>query len=389
MPIPLHCPNPACPHFEHPPARWKVRFGSYATLAHGTVNRYRCSACGRTFSDQTESMHYFAKRRLPLFAIARSLNAGAPMRDTAARYHTSPAAIRNAVLRLGRQAMIAQIHLLDALPPQHAVAFDGLRSFVTSQDYPCDITTVVTATGEMILTMIHSITKRGGTTTQEQQKRCKKKYDVWVPKRRATKDAILLLCHEMLDYLRHTPTTPITIDTDEHPLYRAILTHQPCYRHLKLIKRLRHIRTSGRAPRTITNRLFPVNYVDRLIRHREKEHMRETIAFGRHTTVQMHRTWLFAWNHNTERPWREKQPKEGTHALNTGIGAEAIKRVRAEFYTRRKRVTDQGVPDSIRKVFLSEAATPPVRWRKGQKGTTVRVPFYAADDLLAAISTGL
>ena len=65
MPIPLHCPNPACLHFEHPPARWKVRFGSYATLAHGTVNRYRCSACGRTFSDQTESMHYFAKRRLP------------------------------------------------------------------------------------------------------------------------------------------------------------------------------------------------------------------------------------------------------------------------------------------------------------------------------------
>jgi hypothetical protein len=135
--------------------------------------------------------------------------------------------------------------------------------------------------------------------------------------------------------------------------------------------------------------LFPVNYVDRLLRHREKEHTRETIAFGRHGTIQMHRAWVFGWNHNCVRPWREKQADEMTHAECAGVPSEPIRRLTESFYTRRYRVTGEAIPESIREVFLARIATPPVRWKVGQKGTTVRVPGYAVRDLLAAVSTGL
>ncbi len=389
MPIPTHCSNPACRHFHHPPPRWRVRFGSYDTVAHGTVPRYRCIACGKTFSDQTESMHYYAKRRLPLKAISTTLTGGASMREAATRYHVSPAAIRNAVLRLGRQAMIGHIHLLDTMPPLRNVVFDGLRSFVTSQDYPCDITTVVSRTGEMILTMTHTITRRGGTMTSRQRRRRRRKYAVWSPTKGAVGSAISLLCREILDYVRYTCTAPIVIDTDEHPVYRSVLRSNDCYRHLRTAGQLTHIRTAGSAPRTMENRLFPVNYVDRLLRHREKEHTRETIAFGRHGTIQMHRAWVFGWNHNCVRPWREKRAEMGSHASAAGISSELIRGLNERFYTRRYRVTRQAIPESIREVFLAQVATPPVRWKKGQKGTTVRVPGYAARDLLAAVSTGL
>ncbi|MFP4152695.1 MAG: hypothetical protein ACLFSV_07590, partial [Alkalispirochaeta sp.] len=132
MPIPTHCPNPACSHFIDPPPHWRVRFGTYETFAHGTIQRYRCIACGKTFGDQTESLHYYAKRRLPLRAVNTTLNGGSSMREVANRYLVSPMTIQNAVLRLGRQSMLGQIQLLDTLPPQESTAFDGLQSFVTS-----------------------------------------------------------------------------------------------------------------------------------------------------------------------------------------------------------------------------------------------------------------
>jgi hypothetical protein len=372
-----------------PPPHWRVHFGSYDTIAHGTIKRYRCTACGKTFGDQTESVHYYAKRRLPLRAIDKTLNGGTSMREVATRYCVSPMTIQNAVLRIGRQSMIGQIKLLDILSPKTSVTFDGLRSFITSQDYPCDITTVVRPKGEMILSMTHSITRRGGTLTKRQRRRCRRKYATWRPTKHATHNAISLICREILDYTRFTPDAPITIDTDEHPIYRSILKQNPCYRHLKSCKRFIHRRTPGSAARTTTNPLFPVNYVDRLLRHREKEHTRETIAFGRNATIQMHRAWIFGWNHNCVRPWREKESDAMSHAEHAGIPTAAIRDLNQRFFTRRFRVVDEPVPESIRVPFLGKTETPPVRWKKGQKGTSVRVPNYAIRDLLGSVSTFL
>jgi len=389
MPIPTHCPNPACRHFIDPPRHWRVRFGAYDTIAHGTIQRYRCTACGKTFGDQTESLHYYAKRRLPLRAINTTLNGGTSMREVANRYHVSPMTIQNAVLRLGRQSMLGQIQLLDTLPPQASAAFDGLRSFVTSQDYPCDITTVVGAVGEMIFTMTHSVTRRGGTRTVRQRERIEKKYAIWRPQQGATKEAISLVGREILDYTRPAGDRTITIDTDEHPVYASVLNHALPYRHLRNTGQFDHRRTPGNAPRTTTNPLFPVNYVDRLLRHREKEHARETIAFGRNGTIQMHRAWVFGWNHNCVRPWREKEADERSHAEVAGLPGKQIREMNQGFYTRRFRVIAEAVPESIQKVFLAHVVTPPVRWKVGQKGTSVRVPEYAKRDLLGTRSTGL
>ena len=384
MPIPTHCPNPSCPHFHTQPTRWKVHFGFYDTAAHGRIRRYRCRSCGATFSDQTESMHYFAKRRLPLKAISTTLTGGSSMREIAKRYHVTPAAIQNAVLRLGRQAMISHIHVLDELPPQENVVFDGLRSSLTSQDYPCDITTVLSRSGETVLTMTHAVMRRGGTQTKKQKERTERKYAAWKPPKGETARAISLTCREILDYTRYTTDTPIIIDTDEHPTYRSRMENDPCYHHLRQTKRLYHIQTPGSDPRTTENRLFPVNYVDRLLRHRAKEHTRETIAFGRNGTMQMHRAWIFAWNHNCIRPWRERQKDETSHAEQTGVSAGRIRQLTSSYYTRRRRVTCQGVPESIRKVFQGEVTTPPVRWQVGQTGTSIRVPAYALRDLLGS-----
>ena len=95
---------------------------------------------------------------------------------------------------------------------------------------------------------------------------------------------------------------------EDTPRYDATI-----YRFLQRHHLAEHRRTPGSAARTMENPLFPVNYVDRLIRHRLREHTRETIAFGRHSAMQLYRMWLFAWDLNTRREWRVKRPGSGRH----------------------------------------------------------------------------
>jgi hypothetical protein len=343
---------------------------------------------------QTESLHYYAKRRLPLAAIWLSLCGGACLREVAGRYNTSPMAMQNAVLRLGRQAMAAQAVMRHHLHPRLQVCFDGLRSFVTAQDYPCDITTVVDRAGETILSMTHTITRRGGRLTKEQQHRMVAKYRRWRPRPGSMWRELSYLVGEIWDYLRPTVEAAGVIDTDEHPWYRRILAADPCASHFRAIGVFTHRVTSGNAPRVWSNPLFPVNYVDRLLRHREKEHTRETIAFGRHASVQMHRAWIFAWDHNARRPWRVREPQEWCHAIHetptlpAAVAPRVVEQAQREFFTRRIRVRATQVPRSMQRVWLAELPTPPVRWKTGQAGTTVRVPKYAKRDLAEAYQQG-
>ena len=392
MPKPTYCPNPACPNHGCPRGQWYHHFGAYTTVAHGIVPRYRCIHCGKTMGDQTESIHYFAKRRLPLRAIWKTLAGGACLREVAWRYHTTPHTIQTAVLRLGRQAIAAQCHLLDELEPRSQVCFDGLRSYVTAQDYPCDITTVVDRAGETILTMTHAITRRGGTMTEAQKKRYKKKLRIWAPAGGTVSREIEATIDAIWDYLRPTLARPAIIDTDEHPIYRDQLRRDPVFGHFRRLRLIRHRRTSSRAPRTGYNPLFPVNYVDRLLRHRVKEHTRESIAFGRHASLQMHRAWLFAWEHNARRPWRVKVPEVGCHAevdgtkidppLGPAVEPGVVARIGRQLFTRRIRLRGVAVPTSMARAWMLGLPTPPHRWKKGQQPVTIRLPHFAIRDLL-------
>ena len=111
--------------------------------------------------------------------------------------------------------------------------------------------------------------------------------------------------------------------------------------------------TPGTAARTTTNRLFAVNYVDRMIRHRVKEHTRESIGLGRNATMQMHRMWIFAWDHNVRQPHRVNNTGCASRALKAGAAPRAVERLQ----------------------------TPPLRWRTAAVGRGLTVSKYVKVDL--------
>lgn len=387
MPHPSRCPNPDCTAHWQPAPGWSRPYGAYESRAHGRVLRFRCRYCRTTCSTQTESMHFAAKHHLPLRAISSCLLEGASQREIARRFRVSPMTIHFAVIRLGRQAIAAQSILLSHITPRRRLVFDGLRSYITSQDYPCDLTTLVDAEGETILSVTHGVFRRGGRMTRAQRRRVTAKQARWKIPKGTMRRAISMVWSELWHYLDHPLDHPAVIDTDRHLGYLRTAQRSTVYRYLRRTNLAEHHRTDSRAPRTMANPLFPVNYIDRLIRHRLREHTRETIAFGRHSSMQMYRMWVFAWDLNTRRLWRVKRPRQGLHAQQGTIdqaGMRAVRRINRSFYQRRVDPRNGTLPDSLREAWEAQMVSPPLRWKSGQKGTTVRVPQYVHRDIARA-----
>ena len=386
MPQPRFCRNLKCGNSrEKPPAGWYTRAGTYSTIAHGEVQRYCCKSCGRYLSDQTESMHYYAKRRLRLHEILSRLRGGSSMRDIGREMGCSRTAIANVALRLGRQAMGSHASLLCGHELSGTLCFDGLVSAITSRDYPSQITTLGDSKLELVLAMTHCVTERGGTRTPAQLKRIAARRAVWSPAEGSLTRSIALLVNELT---RFAGPSALHIDIDEHPIYEQVIGADLALGWYRDAALLTVERTSGKAARTVANPLFFVNYIDRMIRHRMKEHTRESIALGRNATMQMHRMWIFAWDHNTRQPARVKCVDDPSRVEQAGVSVKAVRSVEREFYTRR--ISLRGIPmrESMRQVWLAELDSPPVRWKKGQKRRGPRVPDYAKLDLKFANQEG-
>lgn len=67
----MYCPNQDCENHIRlfGSERWYRRSGSYFTKTFGEVRRYRCRSCGKTFSDQSFSIDYYAKKTVDYTAL--------------------------------------------------------------------------------------------------------------------------------------------------------------------------------------------------------------------------------------------------------------------------------------------------------------------------------
>ena len=379
-----YCPNPDCPNHTSPTGRWYVHIGSYTTAAHGTVPRVRCTACGRTMSTQTFSIHYYAKRRLPLRLVSDRLRGGSSLRDIGRSFKVSRTAIRSAVYRLGRQAMAGHARLIADWQSDERVVFDGLQTFLTSQDYPVHLTTTLTGESEFLLDMTHTVLRRGGRMRPAQKRRRERKERVWKPRRGALSESISRLVRDIPRmHAMPNPDRPLVVDTDELAVYRSVLRRDAAFglwfRHGMAL----HRRTPGSAARTMMNPLFPVNYFDMLLRHRVKEHTRETIAFGRHGVDQMHRAWIMAFDHNYVQPWRVRLGSDApTHGERAGIDEAEIARVRRMFFRDRIDLRGCSMTESMWATWRGEVEGPPVRWKSGaSRPRPAPIPAFALRDL--------
>ena len=303
------------------------------------------------------------------------------MRDIGRELGCSRTAVATAVLRLGRQAMGAHLLMLCGLEHSGKLSFDGLLTAVVSRDYPSQITTLGDSKQELLLAMTHCVTERGGRRTAVQKRRIARRRVRWNPEPRGLTSSISLLVHELSAFAGHKP---VLLDTDEHPIYPGVIKNDMALRWYHSAGLLTVRRTPGTAARTSANPLSFLNYLDRMIRHRMKEHTRESIALARNSTMQMHRMWIFAWDHNARQPRRVAPRYMQTRAQLAGVSPKRFTRLNREFFTRRFNLNGLPVPPSMSRVWSAMLDTPALRWRVKCERPGPTIPAFARRDLSRA-----
>jgi transposase-like protein len=324
-----HCTNPRCPFFYHRDPRntsWRSDHGSYSTRAFGEVPRYRCRCCKKTFSEQSFKIDYYVKRPVDYIRLIRALvctsGQGNLSRFTALRYEL----IQNRYERIARFFLAVHATLRHQLPSQRQqedFVMDGFESFSFSQYFPNNVNIIVGASSELIYQMGFAQLRRKGQMSDEQRAR-RGELEAALGKAppRAIEESVVRILQDICTWVREKGYGPLHLKTDEHPAYVRAFRRVPEAERL-----VWHQRYSSKAPRTLSNPLFPVNYVDRQFRKDLVNHVRETVQFSRCPAAMMMRLTIYQGYHNYLMPRRVRQQRRGnwqTRAEALGVERKQI-----------------------------------------------------------------
>ena len=335
---PPFCPNRTCSNHSDPPGhRWWYPNGTHSTRAFGTVSRFKCRLCLRTFSVQTFMVTYYAKRLLSLIRLERLSASSMSTRALSREFGCSCDTITNRIDRIARQGIMMHAALRKLVDPRGPVCFDALVSFDKSQYFPNDIGISITHQGRFVLGLSHAATRRAGKMREVQKKRRGQLYEGLKFERKAVERSF----GEHLDLLKReravTAENPLVLITDEKQEYRRALRKHELYRGQGARTRCIHLEVSSKVPRTFANPLFPSNYIDREARKDQANFRRETTCFSRSGANCMSRLSVYAVWHNYRKKYLIKDPvaKTGTHAEMAGIGGALVRSMRRSMFVRR------------------------------------------------------
>jgi transposase-like protein len=355
------CPNPTCPCHETPPSSlWYSRFGTYHTLAFGTVTRFICVACGKTFSSQTFSTHYYAKKLIDLKAILERHCASQSGRAIARALGLSSATVQNRLDRLARQSVALHSSLRPLADPHEAVSVDGFVSFDRSQFFPNELTISITHNSRFILELSHASHRRSGSMTPLQRRRAHELYAPWKPE----KNAVGRTFRDILDQLASdrppSPLHPLILITDEKPDYSRVLEKHPLFTRQDETHRVAHLTVNSHLPRTWLNPLFASNYLDREVRKDLANHHRESTCFTRNVANGLSRIACYIVHHNYMKKYLIKAAVSDTtvHAEAAGIARETLRGALEDFFTRRVFLSKCVLSQAMERIWKKKAGTP-------------------------------
>lgn len=291
------------------------------------VQRFQCRCCGHRFSESSFSIDYFAKRKISYNRVVALLVSATGIRAAGRILHISPGAVTGRITRLARQAIALHTQMLSSIAFGEPLVADGLESFWVTHYCPNNFNILLGARSQFVYAINAATLRRSGRmrAAQRDRRESLERID------RAEPGALLVRFTELLQtaaslWIRLTAAQRILL-TDRHTLYPIALSQLA-------ITGLTHRRVSSKAPRTLHNPLFSVNYIDREIRKDLAEHHRETLCFARNAALSLHRMWIYVVHHNCCKPYRISPPSPMTHAEQAGVPADELRKARRHWLTR-------------------------------------------------------
>ena len=335
------CPNPSCPHYHNPPPgdSWYWYHGKYTTKVIGTVTRYQCSHCKKTFSFRTFHIDYYTKKSVDYGAILGHLLTSTGSGNIRRLQGLKEDLLLNRYERLCQVFLAIHSELRQQLMEQHPDQYyvlDGFESFSHSQYHPNNVNIIVGSKREYLYGMGLSVLKRKGRMTQEQKQTRDEMEKNHPTNRKETFYSVSNLLQDIvlaLSNIDQDDEYQKILITDKHPTYSA------CLRKLnKDTLHFHHVQISSKEARTFSNPLFPVNYTDRQFRKDQANHTRETVQFARCPQAMMARLTLYQGYHNYVSPYRVKAYRGGDRrcrAERQGLSWEVIRNTFEKYWNRR------------------------------------------------------
>ena len=361
--VPSFCPNPHCGHHYDDQAsyagHWK-HAGSYQTKVVGAVRRFRCSSCGKGFSERTFSIDYYTKRRLDLREIHRAISQSESLSSVARHFSCSVESVQNRQDRLARNSIAMHEAMLSSLSLSENLVADGFESFDRSLYFPNQVNLLVGKQSQFLYGITHTTIRRKGTMTGH-QKQVREKLEKTF---RAPKKAIELSFARLLG---HVPTLwnpsrlpRLVLWTDEHYAYPRAIRRVPGLVRGLNDRSFSHQTWPSTATRTILNPLFSVNYYDRELRKDIAAFRRESTCYTRNVANGLSRFMNHLVYHNYQKPYRvaPSGKTDEVHAEMAGIPPAMIAGGLASFYTERSFLSKQKLSVENRRIWLKEAVTP-------------------------------
>ncbi len=336
MTIPPFCPNERCSYHQSTPKDfiWYLRDGHYSSQANGIIQRFRCKHCGSRFSAQTFSLDFHVKRRISYRQLFFLLITSSGIRDMGRILHASTNCITNRISRLARQAIAIHADLLGELCLNEDLVADGFESFAVSQYFPNNIQLLAGKESQYWICSDYAHLRRKGRMSPYQKQRNRLLQAQFTHGRVTVYESFSELLKILQVLSKRSGNQDVTLYTDKHNSYREAVGNLSSSDRLHLF----HKRISSKLPRSVSNELFSVNYLDREIRKDLAEHTRETVQFGRNVVNQMERLAIYRVYHNYFKPFRirGRDDSQTTHAEKAGIPSRSIQREVRSFFTHRR-----------------------------------------------------
>jgi hypothetical protein len=324
------------------------------------VRRYRCRCCGRSFSTQSFSIDYWAKRVLDYPRLLAQQSSSESIRALSRSFEVSCGTILNKIDRLARQALALHARLRRLAATHEAVCADGFVSFDVSQYFPSELTISITADSRFVLEFVHATRRRSGTMTASQRPRAARLYS----RVDFERGSIVRSFREILDSLRQerrpTARDPLILITDEKKEYLRALHAHPLFLGQDAEHRVGHVAINSRLPRVYANPLFASNYLDREIRKDQAGHHRESTCFNRNVSNGMARLACYFVQHNYRKRFLIKAQRgdERVHGEVAGIPRSCIVEGIEAMFRDRAFLTRVRLPTPLARIWRKEFATP-------------------------------
>lgn len=380
--IPPFCPNPDCTEHQRGPTdyrKWWNGRGWYHTKTLGAVRRFKCTVCGKSFTERIFHLDYYAKRTdIDFFDILFHYCNGFSQRAMAQHFHCTTRTIAQRLQIVSRQAMAAIIDANGQIKLSEDIAIDGMQNFTGSQYQPNNYNIVVGQYSQYLGMVTQVIFRRAGRMTTYQKARRTHFDAIGYWERGAfTKSIRELVAHIARITVDRAQSEQIVVcNSDNKKMYQNELLRN---RELSLLMEEHlfiHRITSSRRFRNIKNPLFPVNYFDSRLRNDLADWQRETTSFPREANRNFQRFLCYAAYHNFFKPHRVRSDSH-SHAEAAGLPKADAERIKASFFRDRAFRTRLELPPQWNDCWFCKLITPlQIRNRKPFNGN--RRPAYLA-----------